>query len=63
MLKRTERSDSSLRHSIFGIRYSAVRFLNQLTEAGNLDFKRLSHFGVVSYEVSGVREKVVEMRG
>jgi hypothetical protein len=56
--KKMERSDSTLRNSIFVIRYSAVRCSARLpaTKAANLIIKKSRHFGVVSYKrVSGIK--------
>jgi len=49
-IKEMERSDSILRNSLFGIRYSAVRCLIQAIAAASLITKKPCHFGVVSYE-------------
>jgi len=51
--KKMERSDSTLRNSIFVIRYSAVRCSARMpaAKAANLIIKKPCHFGVVSYEV------------
>jgi len=46
--KKIERSESILRNS--AVRYSAVRCLTQAIEVASLIFKKLCHFGVVSYE-------------
>ena len=56
--KKMERSDSTLRNSIFVIRYSADRCSARLpaTKAASLIIKIPCHFGVVSYKVSGVRK-------
>ena len=50
--KKVERSDSTLRNSIFVIRYSAVRCSARMpaAKAANLIIKKPCHFGVVSYE-------------
>ena len=50
--KKMERSDSTLRNSIFVIRYSAVRCSARMpaAKAANLIIKKPCHFGVVSYE-------------
>ena len=50
--KKMERSDSTLRNSIFVIRYSAVRCLARLAaaKADSLIIKKPRHFGVVSCE-------------
>ena len=52
--KKMERSDSTLRNSIFVIRYSAVRCLARLVAAKaiSLIIKKPCHFGVVSYKGS-----------
>ena len=50
-IKEMERSDSILRNSLFVIRHSAVRCLNQAIAAAGLISKKTSHFGVVSHEV------------
>ncbi len=42
--------------SKFVIRYSAVRCLIRVIQATRLIIKKPCHFGVVSYEVSGVRK-------
>ena len=50
--KKMERSDSTLRHSIFVIRYSAVRCSARLpaAKAASVIIKKPCHFGVVSYK-------------
>jgi len=54
--KKMERSDSTLRNSIFDIRYSAVRCSARLpaAKATSLIINKPCHFGVVSFKVSGV---------
>ena len=53
--KKMERSDSTLRHSKFVIRYSAVRCSAQLSaaKAAGLIISKLCHFSVVSYKGFG----------
>ena len=50
--KKMERSDSTLRHSLFDIRYSAVRCSVRLptAKATSLIISKPCHFGVVSYK-------------
>jgi len=57
VLKKISRSDSFLRHSLFDIRYSAVRFSARLSaaKATGLITKKSCHFGVASYKRSSGR--------